>query len=55
MDSRNTSANTIQAPYWWINSFITPASCNSESRLLRFGWASIGAGWLGGLLARKAI
>ena len=23
IDSRNTSANTIQAPYWWINSFMT--------------------------------
>ena len=23
IDSRNTSANTIQAPYWWMNSFMT--------------------------------
>jgi len=34
IDSRNTSANTIQAPYWWINSFMTDDQ-NSADGLLR--------------------
>jgi hypothetical protein len=31
MDSRNTSANTIQAPYWWINSFMAERQSGGSS------------------------